>query len=345
MEQTTSKKQGEKIAWIDTAKGLCLFLVVFGHLLTIGTWQNLKIAIYSFHMPMYFILAGWLMKPKNQKFSTFLKEKFFRILLPAIVYLLVCLPISIKLQIDAGASTLKILEKTFYYKGRLHFNVPVWFLLAMFQVLVIAKIIRLEKYKTWGKFLTAFICFALAYVFYNVYHFPYFGIDKAILCLGFYSVGGGLCAVRAKIKSKDLVSFLAIISTMLWLLFSALMKQTPSLYGFKLDNFFYFILTGIFGSIMWFKISSLLSGIKSLTKFGRNTLLILGSQYYWYYYVRMHAVSFGIAKTYIGNIVAVVFTLLSMIVYYYLTDPVNKYLPFLNGIWYKDKKKEKLVEK
>ena len=79
MEQTTSKKQGERIAWIDTAKGLCLFLVVFGHLLTIGTWQNLKTAIYSFHMPMYFILAGWLMKPKNQKFSTFLKEKFFQL--------------------------------------------------------------------------------------------------------------------------------------------------------------------------------------------------------------------------------------------------------------------------
>ena len=93
-------------------------------------------------------------------------------------------------------------EKTFYFKGRLHFNVPVWFLLAMFQVLVIAKIIRLEKYKTWGKFLTAFICFALAYVFYNVYHFPYFGIDKAILCLGFYSVGGGTLRSARKDKKQ-----------------------------------------------------------------------------------------------------------------------------------------------
>lgn len=338
MEKTQAVKQ--RVEWIDTAKGLGLFLVVFGHLLTIGTWQNLKIAIYSFHMPMYFILAGWLLKPKDQKFLAFLKDKFFRILLPAIIYLLICLPLSIKLQVDAGASVQSILYTTFFFEGKLHFNAPVWFLIVMFEVVIIAKIIRLDKYKPWAKLLTTLVCFGLAYVLYKVYRFPYFGIDRAILCLGFYSLGGVLKDIHPHI-SKDLTTFISIICTMLWLLFSALMKKQPSIYLFRLDNFFYFIITGICGSIMWFKVSSLLTDFKPLSKLGQNTLLVLGTQYYWYYFVREHAKTFLIYKTYIGNILAIFFTILSMIIYYFLTDPVNKYFPFLNGYWYKKKENHK----
>lgn len=336
MEKTQSTKQ--RIEWIDTAKGLGLFLVVFGHLLAIGTWKNLKNAIYSFHMPMYFILAGWLIKPKDQKFLVFLKEKFFRLLLPTIVYLLVCLPLSIKLQLDAGASVQSILYTTFYFKGKLFFDVPVWFLIVMFEVVVIAKIIHLDKYKTWAKLLTSLICFGLAYVFYRVFSFPYFGIDRAVLCMGFYSLGGVLKAIHSKIKSKDLTTLISIICAMLWILFSALIKERVSIYSFKLDNYFFFIITGICGSIMWFKLSSLLTDCKPLSKLEQNTLFVLGTQYYWYYFVREHSKILSIYNTYVGNILAIFFTILSMIIYYFLTDPVNKYFPFLNGYWYKKKK-------
>ncbi len=334
MEQVA--KTTKRIEWIDTAKGLCLFLVIFGHLLTIGTWQNLKTAIYSFHMPMYFILAGWLMKPKDQKFLVFLKEKFFRLLLPAIVYLLICLPLAVKLQVDAGKSTTQILYLIFYYKGQLALNAPVWFLIAMFQILVFAKVIRLDKYNSWGKLAVSVVCFALTYVLYKVYRFPYFGIDRAILCMGFYSFGGVLKNICSKIKSKELVNFVCIICAMLWLLFSALMKQTPSIYLFRLDNFFYFLITGICGSVMWFKISSLLSDIRCLSKLGQNTLLILGSQYYWIYFVRKFCKDFLISGTYAGNWLSVLCTLVSMIFYYYITDSANKYFPFLNGNLYKN---------
>ena len=339
MEKVQKAEQNSRIAWIDTAKGLGLFLVVFGHFLTIGTMQNLKTAIYAFHVPMYFILAGWLMKPKNQKFLPFLKDKFFRLLLPAIVYLLICLPLAVKLQLDAGESVRSILYTTFYFKGKLYFNAPVWFLIAMFEVLVIAKVIRLDKYKTWGKLLTSIVCFGLAYVLYKVYRIPYFGIDKAILCLGFYSLGSVLKSIYCHIKSKDLVTFICIICTMLWLLFSALMKQQPSIYLFRLDNFFYFLITGVCGSIMWFKISSILCNLTFLSKFGQSTLFILGTHYYWYQFVRRYSEAFSFYKTYIGDIIAVAFSILLIVVYYFLAAPTNKYLPFLNGGWYKKKEK------
>lgn len=46
------------IDWIDTAKGLGLILVIYGHLLYTGTWDVVNRAIYSFHIPMYFFYQG-----------------------------------------------------------------------------------------------------------------------------------------------------------------------------------------------------------------------------------------------------------------------------------------------
>lgn len=63
--QTLSKDNTEQIAWLDIAKGICIALVVLGHFLydTLHTGGALHRAIYSFHMPMYFIAAGYVACP------------------------------------------------------------------------------------------------------------------------------------------------------------------------------------------------------------------------------------------------------------------------------------------
>lgn len=50
-------KDNGRIAWVDIAKGLGIFLVVLGHTYRKNPVQNW---IYSFHMPLFFILSGWL---------------------------------------------------------------------------------------------------------------------------------------------------------------------------------------------------------------------------------------------------------------------------------------------
>lgn len=50
----------KRMEWIDVAKGLGLVLTILGHLLYSGTWSTLNKFIYSFHMPMYFILSGFV---------------------------------------------------------------------------------------------------------------------------------------------------------------------------------------------------------------------------------------------------------------------------------------------
>ncbi len=55
--------------WLDIAKGLGIIAVVLGHVLADDKESSLSQAlvhtIYSFHMPLFFLLAGYTLKPEN----------------------------------------------------------------------------------------------------------------------------------------------------------------------------------------------------------------------------------------------------------------------------------------
>lgn len=53
-------QQAGRLAWLDAAKGLGIILVVIGHAWTKGPVRD---AIYAFHMPLFFIAAGYVAKP------------------------------------------------------------------------------------------------------------------------------------------------------------------------------------------------------------------------------------------------------------------------------------------
>ena len=52
-----------RIGTIDIAKGVGIVLVIIGHALPSD--NLLRIFVYTFHMPLFFILAGMVMKPAN----------------------------------------------------------------------------------------------------------------------------------------------------------------------------------------------------------------------------------------------------------------------------------------
>lgn len=46
-----------RVMWVDMAKGIAILCVVIGHSVDVGSLP--KRLIYTFHMPLFFILAGW----------------------------------------------------------------------------------------------------------------------------------------------------------------------------------------------------------------------------------------------------------------------------------------------
>lgn len=71
----------KRLDWIDIAKGIAIILVIVGH--TVPNPSPLRHAIFSFHMPVFFILAGYTFRPKSWR--ELLSGSVPRLLVPYLV--------------------------------------------------------------------------------------------------------------------------------------------------------------------------------------------------------------------------------------------------------------------
>lgn len=51
------KKQ--RLDYIDAAKAIAIILVIIGHCYWVGAVPRLRNIIYSFHMPLFFVVSGF----------------------------------------------------------------------------------------------------------------------------------------------------------------------------------------------------------------------------------------------------------------------------------------------
>lgn len=63
LSQTFSSTSNRRVAAYDMARGMGIILVVAGHALTFGGYP--RAIIYSFHMPLFFIISGAVMKHRD----------------------------------------------------------------------------------------------------------------------------------------------------------------------------------------------------------------------------------------------------------------------------------------
>ncbi|REC94336.1 acyltransferase family protein [Kushneria indalinina] len=67
----------KKLEWINILKGLGIMMVVYAHM-TSGFWRNF---LFLFHMPLFFIIAGYLFRP-NADLKAYLGRKSLHLLVP-----------------------------------------------------------------------------------------------------------------------------------------------------------------------------------------------------------------------------------------------------------------------
>ena len=77
-------KTNTRIEWIDIAKGITILLVIFGHGEINGVLRG---AIYSFHMPLFFILSciTYKLSENNDEFVRKTQKSFKHLIVPAIL--------------------------------------------------------------------------------------------------------------------------------------------------------------------------------------------------------------------------------------------------------------------
>ena len=74
--------------WVDWCKSIAIFLVIWGHL----PMHSIAISIiYSFHMPLFFLISGYLYKPQKTAKEEF-KKNFKTLFVPYLIYQLIFYP-------------------------------------------------------------------------------------------------------------------------------------------------------------------------------------------------------------------------------------------------------------
>ena len=186
----------ERKSWIDSWKGLLIFLVVLGHVVGMmshfsdgGAREAFLYAyrfIYFFHMPAFFVLVGVLMGSKVETdedlSGAFVARKFKRLMIPyffwgvvSVLIFLATLALSsgacrgdayyraIKLDFPWWQPFLSLLHAGFWPNGEgFRCNSVLWFLPCMFLVLLARKMLQGLKVQSSGKtILLLLVCLAL----------------------------------------------------------------------------------------------------------------------------------------------------------------------------------------
>ena len=136
MENALTKKRNQRLVWVDQARGLAIFLVVYGH-----NYPDIEPYIYSFHVPLFFLISG-MFHPKNVTFGTAMKRAKL-ILTPYFIWASILFLFWLLIGRFYGQSALKDLSPlknligVFYAQGGqeyMDWGIPVWFLPCIFVV-------------------------------------------------------------------------------------------------------------------------------------------------------------------------------------------------------------------
>lgn len=131
MGKNNLQKNSIRIEWIDSLKGIGIFLVVLGH----ATIDNKAFSyIFSFHMPLFFFISGYLFDfNKYKSFKKFAKTKFKSILWPYIIFSIISILIIIALD-SQNIQHIQNYIRDFILAKRnnIPYNGALWFLAALF---------------------------------------------------------------------------------------------------------------------------------------------------------------------------------------------------------------------
>lgn len=284
-----------RIDTIDAAKGFGMLFVIFAHL---NYTPAPLTVIYSFHMPLYFILSGMMFnRDKYNSFRSFLKRRFQTLIIPYLIFQFVSLAFFFLTELIFSGFSLEIFKQGIVYITQVFvsqgsanmFNRPMWFVLCLFAVELMYYFIS-----SFNKAAVVTICTVLTaagwllesdLIKFNNELLPW-SLDSALFATGFYAMGNLLAGsvkntiVRIKSNRYRNLICLGIAAICLAVLIPlALYNGKVSLGSKILNNGLLFYLTGITGTVFVLSLSIILDRIKVLNYFGRVSFSVMGIHY------------------------------------------------------------------
>ncbi len=326
------KNTNTRIAWLDQLKGFGIILMVYGH-----NFPVLEEYIYSFHMPLFFIIAG-IFHPNNITIQT-IKKRVQQILLPYFLWSFILFGFWLFVGRKFGESVHLDLSITknfigiFFAQGDIDYmnwGIPMWFLPTIFLTFIFFGLILKIKNKLLQYFvlIVSIILGFLIAKFYKVNLF--WSLDVALVSLFFYSFGF-YAKDFIKSNTKKGVPFLLILGV-IHLVTSLFLLQKIDMYRSTYGNEILFLTNSLVGFLFWGSLFKSFLSLKFLVFFGKNTIPILALQARALSFIKLFLfLILGLSIFEFTEFEKVILTLGQLIILFPILIFINKYTPILNG--------------
>ena len=267
----------KRLNFIDTAKGICMLLIILGHCVgqTDIRYNSFLITwIYSFHTTTFFIVTGMLMehiKEYERPFAKSIISNAKRLLIPYFVFQILY---SIWYCVMNGFSNIKwLLSDILLLVG---WNYASWFLLALF----IAKILTLTIYKTTKKkpiiYLLMITMFLIALLLCKLeLNTPLYWIYqqglRGLLGLGFIFIGIIFYHYKEYLNKTNILIVSLCIS-----LISSFANSIVSIFFLVIGNPFLYVISAISGAIFILSLSHYIKN-RFITFFSDESITAMGT--------------------------------------------------------------------
>lgn len=279
------KTDQPRIEWIDTAKGICILLVIIFHVSPelLNAVEGLQEMLSSVRMPLYYTIAGVFISVRSV--PLFIEKKVNRLLVPYCFFVLIGAVIMFVLCHVEGTPFAYVSPLFFAFTENSHQTYPfvaVWFLLSLFHTYLFFLLIRLlSRGKEKVACLLALSLSTLGYYLgTQVIRLPFF-IDSSMTGFLFFYAGHQLRHRPLFLHSSEgrrPLFFKALTALLITWFFSSGGKMFyMNEYSCSWVNLFVIGMIGVYGILC---LSKLLGKVPILTKIGRYSIIYLGTHQY-----------------------------------------------------------------
>lgn len=359
MENT---KQTANILWVDIAKFIGITLVIFHHTSSFISEQHsvlflLQEYINLFHMPLFFVLAGYLYKDKGLKQN--IRKIWWSLLIPYLIYQSIYFPFRLTQEVVFNHEQIFVTIKKLFIGYILGDNIdtslfesvcaPLWFLIVIMQLRFIFAFVKETKINLC---LISFLAIVILKILITNKTDLYFCLDNTLFAIPFF-VFGILCKqYKATIIQnfkvlyknnliKYSLIFICFFSLIPIFAFNNYLNIARLTHSFAENQFLSLIyLAGIIGTLGTCLFASCIKIDNDFTKtISKNTLFIIYFHWQMLLFVRLLNIKQCIVNlneipvlfSTIEILICILLTFSNIMINYYIIKFLEKRVPLILG--------------